>query len=72
MFKDRSRDEIILIDLGLSTKWNAETYLFHRCGTPGFVAPEIVNCRNKNKKFDSQSDIFSVGCVAHFLLTFFI
>jgi calcium-dependent protein kinase len=34
--------EIILADFGLSTCLDEEP-LFKRCGTPGFVAPEILD-----------------------------
>ena len=42
--------------------------LFTRCGTPGFVAPEIANLKDKNVTYDNKCDIFSFGCVAHLLL----
>lgn len=32
-----------LVDFGLATKINIDEYLFKRCGTPGYVAPEIIN-----------------------------
>ena len=38
----------------------------YRCGTPGFVAPEILN----NKKYEKNCicDIFSAGIILHQLL----
>ena len=33
----------MIVDFGFATFWNAEKYIFTRCGTPGFVAPEIAN-----------------------------
>eukprot|EP01084_Bolivina_argentea_P107295 191831_1 len=44
---------------------NKAIILNHIKGTPGFIAPEII----KNKKYSIKSDIFSIGCVAFFLLT---
>ena len=37
--------EIVLVDFGLSEKYcgSVEGLLFKRCGTPGYVAPEILN-----------------------------
>jgi serine/threonine protein kinase len=41
-----------LVDFGLATVADIPEYLFKRCGTPGFVAPEVINqmrcvfCRN--------------------------
>ena len=40
------KDKIItvfIIDLGLAIKKENRTYMFPKCGTPGYVAPEIVN-----------------------------
>ena len=33
----------IIADFGLATNIDNDKYLFARCGTPGFVAPEIIN-----------------------------
>lgn len=35
------------------------------CGTPGFMAPEVL----KNQPYDQTSDIFSLGCLIYFILT---
>jgi serine/threonine protein kinase len=35
------------------------------CGTPGFIAPEILNGQTYSRK----SDIFSVGSIMYSLLT---
>ena len=39
-----------------------------RCGTPGFVAPEIINIRDMTIKSSPISDVFSVGIILHYLL----
>ena len=36
-----------LVDFGLSTFCDIDEYLFKRCGTPGYVAPEIINSSSK-------------------------
>lgn len=36
-------NSLILVDFGLATFENVETYLFPKCGTPGYVAPEVLN-----------------------------
>ena len=33
-------------------------------GTPGFLAPEIINCED----FDESADIFSLGVILYFML----
>ena len=35
--------EIKLADFGLSEIYNKKEKIFNRCGTPGYVAPEILN-----------------------------
>ena len=37
--------QIKIIDFGLSSFVNVENYLYRRCGTPGFVAPEIITLK---------------------------
>jgi calcium-dependent protein kinase len=39
-----------------------------RCGTPGFVAPEIINIRDMSTKSEPISDVFSAGVIFHHLL----
>jgi len=33
----------VIVDFGLATQVNLNQYLFYGCGTPGYVAPEIMN-----------------------------
>ena len=35
-----------LVDFGLATSIDEPTYIFIRCGTPGYVAPEILRIRD--------------------------
>ena len=61
---------IKIVDFGLSTKTNVNEFLFKRCGTPGYVAPEIINCPDKsNPKYGTVCDIFSAGVIFYILLT---
>ena len=34
-----NEEECVLIDFGLATEADTTSYLFVRCGTPGFLAP---------------------------------
>ena len=42
--------------------------MFVRCGTPGFVAPEVVNIKNLKSTYDPVCDIYSLGLIFHILL----
>ena len=58
---------MVIVDMGLSTFVDEEKFLFVRCGTPGFVAPEIVLIKEKVAKYDVICDVFSVGVIFHYL-----
>ncbi len=32
----------VIVDFGLATNVDLPEYLFFRCGTPGYVAPQII------------------------------
>jgi calcium-dependent protein kinase len=68
MFKREKSWEVAICDFGLATHADEEKYLFVRCGTPGFVAPEIINIRDMNTKSEPISDVFSAGVIFHYLL----
>jgi serine/threonine protein kinase len=58
-----------IIDFGLATDTNASSYLYVRCGTPGFVAPEIITIRDINSaKMSTISDVFSAGAIFYQLI----
>lgn len=65
----RNKDEIhdiIIADFGLSSfvKQNVNEVLFKRCGTPGYVAPEIlVYKENQSEFYNEKCDIFSAGII---------
>lgn len=53
-----------LVDFGLATDYNLKEYLFKRCGTPGFVAPEVINApSNTNIKYNAKCDVYSTGVI---------
>lgn len=58
----------VIVDYGLATFADIEKYLFFRCGTPGYVAPEIIEL-NESKHVEPECDIFSAGVIFHILLT---
>lgn len=62
-------NQIALADLGLATFLNVKEYLFPRCGTPGFVAPEVANYKPNEGKYDEKCDLYSVGVTLYYALT---
>jgi serine/threonine protein kinase len=60
--------DCVIADFGLSTWADEPEYLFVRCGTPGYVAPEIVNLKDLKAKCDPICDMFSLGVIFHILL----
>ena len=59
-----------IVDFGLSTVHDIPEYLFKRCGTPGYVAPEVINApSNINIHYTPKCDVFSVGVIFYVMLT---
>jgi calcium-dependent protein kinase len=46
-----------------------EIPLFKRCGTPGFVAPEILKYDIGFDYYNEKCDIFSAGAIFYMLTT---
>lgn len=67
MFREKSSDEPVIVDFGLAVGADDDDYIFYRCGTPGYLSPEVVNLQ-KNEKIGPVSDVFSAGVVFHTLL----
>ena len=61
-------NQLKLVDFGLATKYSIKEYLFKRCGTPGFVAPEVINApSNQNIHYNAKCDVFSAGIIFYLL-----
>lgn len=52
-----------LVDLGFATYEKDFRRLFVRCGTPGYVAPEVLD----DRPYDCKADVYSVGIVFYLL-----
>ncbi|CAD8137002.1 unnamed protein product [Paramecium pentaurelia] len=59
---------VCIADFGLAQRSDEYPYLFNRCGTPGFVAPEVINCKDGGR-YDPICDVFSLGLIFYILLT---
>lgn len=68
--EDLLSNKVKIVDFGLATRMDVDEYLFKRCGTPGFVAPEIIkSSTDDDSKFCSKVDVFSAGVICYILLT---
>lgn len=57
------------MDLGLATRIDEPSYIFIRCGTPGYIAPEILKIRDLNNvRLGVESDMFSLGAIYYRIL----
>ena len=65
-----SLQEVVIADFGLATSFHIDPskILFKRCGTPGFVAPEILSYKDGQEGFyDEKCDVFSAGVIFYLL-----
>jgi len=56
--------QVKIADFGFAKKVYEECSLTTQCGTPGYVAPEIL----EGKKYDQRADMWSVGVILYILL----
>ena len=68
LFRSEGDWDCVIADFGLAEFSNIETYLFVRCGTPGYVAPEVINIKDMSTKYAPICDLYSLGLIFHILL----
>lgn len=70
LLKSKSSNfDIVIADFGLATLVDDPNILFKRCGTPGFVAPEILAYKDDQPLYNEKCDIFSAGVILFIALT---
>jgi serine/threonine protein kinase len=57
------KNKLGLIDFGFATLQDEYDFLFTRCGTPGYVAPEVLD----DQPYDTKADVFSAGVTLYIL-----
>jgi calcium-dependent protein kinase len=56
---------MMIVDFGLAQKKNSKKFSFPKCGTPGYVAPEIANLTDYLIRYSEVCDIFSCGAIMY-------
>ena len=62
---DKKQLKICISDLGLACDADDQAKIRIKCGSPGYVGPEIL----KGYRFTQKNDIFSIGSFFYNLLT---
>jgi serine/threonine protein kinase len=62
-------DSLVIADFGLATHVHEKVYLFCRCGTPGYVAPEVINVKDMKSHYSSVCDVYSAGLIFYLLVS---
>ena len=63
-------EDVVIVDFGLATETNARDMVYKRCGTPGYIAPEIISTKNSEDDFKvtTKCDIFSLGVIGYTMI----
>jgi len=64
--KDKTKDYVIT-DFGLACWMGEKELLYEKCGTPGYIAPEILRANKMKVIVSHVSDVFSFGIITHFM-----
>lgn len=64
---DNNKKELVIVDFGLASHTEIENYILGSCGTPGYVAPEVIYYKVGNR-LSTKCDLFSLGVIFHIFL----
>jgi len=64
LMSESDDSDIKIADFGFAKKVKDPNSLTTQCGTPGYVAPEIL----EGKAYDTQADMWSLGVIVYILL----
>lgn len=69
--KKNDLNSLKIADFGLAQDVDTFPFLYPKCGTPGFVAPEILSQSGALAKYGLKCDIFSCGVILYILYNIF-
>lgn len=63
-------DDVVIVDFGLAVTAHSSDMVYSRCGTPGYIAPEIIGAQESEMSVvvSPKCDVFSVGVILYYLL----
>jgi serine/threonine protein kinase len=61
--KERGQVRVKIADFGLALRLELHPYATLKCGTPGYIAPEVLLDQHYNEK----ADIYSCGIILYFM-----
>ena len=68
IFRTKENDtDLVVIDFGLAMEEDSVA-IIKRCGTPGYIAPEILNHKKGQNFYTKKCDIYSLGIIFYLLL----
>ena len=61
--------DVVIVDFGLAASLNDKNLIYKRCGTPGYIAPEVIAAKNADSSYriPEKSDIYSIGVILYVL-----
>ncbi|GAA48934.1 calcium/calmodulin-dependent protein kinase I, partial [Clonorchis sinensis] len=67
-YSQEEDSKIMISDFGLSQIETNETHMATACGTPGYVAPEVLCVQDGKTTYGKEVDCWAIGVIAYILL----
>jgi len=68
LFANKKYEDVKISDFGLSRIVGDGSFLQTMCGTPQYLAPEIIN-NTESKGYSKKVDVWSLGAILYFMLS---
>jgi len=68
LFANKKYEDVKISDFGLSRIVGDGSFLQTMCGTPQYLAPEIIN-NTEHKGYSKKVDVWSLGAILYFMLS---